>query len=83
MLLSWWWYLGTGALQVKDDVKFDLTKLAAGEMFCVNCPLAILHHSHCCFCQGFQESFLAGNFNIETDDEVQGGSPYQGKGKIG
>ena len=24
--------------QVKDDVKFDLNKLAAGEMFCVNCP---------------------------------------------
>ena len=25
--------------QVKDDVKFDLNKLAAGEMFCVNCTL--------------------------------------------
>lgn len=24
-------------LEVKDDVKFDLNKLAAGEMFCVNC----------------------------------------------
>lgn len=27
-------------LEVKDDVKFDLNKLAAGEMFCVNCDLA-------------------------------------------
>ena len=27
------------ASKVKDDVKFDLNKLAAGEMFCVNCPL--------------------------------------------
>jgi len=28
-----------GPWKVKDDVKFDLNKLAAGEMFCVNCSL--------------------------------------------
>lgn len=51
----------TEALQVKDDVKFDLTKLAAGEMFCVNCSLALAPLA-LGFCQGFQESFVGGKF---------------------
>jgi len=37
--------------EVKDDVKFDLTKLAAGEMFCVNCKVVAL--SFCLECKDY------------------------------
>eukprot|EP00913_Durusdinium_trenchii_P022084 g20752.t1 len=35
--------------EVKDDVKFDLNKLAAGEMYCVNCKIVAL--SFCLECK--------------------------------
>lgn len=37
--------------EVKDDVKFDLNKLAAGEMFCVNCKIVAL--SFCLECKDY------------------------------
>lgn len=37
--------------EVKDDVKFDLNKLAAGEMYCVNCKIVAL--SFCLECKDY------------------------------
>ena len=49
-------------LQVKDDVKFDLTKLAAGEMFCVNCPSAAARTA-AFLLSGFKSHCLLGGEN--------------------